>query len=134
MDYAFYIREVAYSTGLLTNTISEILRDFNCPIYCDNAEPRLIAELNLALKRNNVFGVKYELLPSIQLIQQQKIYLLNNAKNTIEEHQNYMFKRNKATGELTNEPTGKDHAMDAIRYGLMGFMTNRGKGIYQRTF
>ena len=45
------------------------------------------------------------------------------------EQQSYKYLKDPMTGELTNEPdkkTGKDHAMDAMRYAIQGLRyTNR---------
>ncbi len=57
------------------------------------------------------------------------------SKTIMAKHQNYMYIRNKYTGELTNEPVGtNDHAMDAIRYGIVGLHENSNRGKYVTTF
>lgn len=128
-----YVQELAYKKGMLTKHIAAVLFPFiNVPIYCDNAEPRLREELKGLLKRQNIFGVKFKINESIQFTQQQPIRVLYSAENTIKEHQEYVFIRDKFTGELTNNPIGTDnHAMDAIRYAINGKFNTK-QVIYQK--
>jgi len=134
-DGVYYVDEIAYSTGLTTQKIADYLRDLRAPVYADNAEPRLIAELKILLKRQNIIGVKYNVKESIDALSKYEICIPTRATNIISEHQNYTYKRDKYTGELTNDPVGdNNHAMDAIRYGIIGYKTNGGKGKYIPTF
>lgn len=134
-DGIYYLNEVAYETGLTTAKIADYIKDFPCPIYADNAEPRLIAELKQLLHRQNIYGVKYKRHESIDYLKSLEICVLITSKNIMNEHQNYMYIRDKYTGELTNEPVGtNDHAMDAIRYGIVGLHENSNRGKYVTTF
>lgn len=132
-DDSYIIDEVAYKTRMFTDAIAETLSGYKCNIYCDNAEPRTIAELQRLLKSQRVQGVKFGISESIDIINRLNVFVTYKSTNIQVEQQNYVYKRDKYTGELTNEPIGtNNHAMDAIRYGLCGYLTK--KYVYQKNF
>lgn len=131
---SYYIKELAYSTMMRTDKIAEVIKQYNCPVYCDEAEPRTIDELNSLLKSKRCRGVKYGLIESIDLISRQNIFVTANSSNILNEQMNLMYERDKYTGELTNNVIGTDHAIDAIRYGICGHLKFKRYGIYQKSF
>jgi len=125
-DDSFIVDELAYRTRMLTKDIADVVKDYQCPIYCDGAEPRTIVELNIALKSNRAQGVKFKISESIDIINRQVIYVTSHSTNIQTEQMNYVYRRDKFTGELTNEPIdANNHAMDAIRYAICGHLQKK---------
>lgn len=115
------VDEVIYQKGLLNSDIANLIKQNNVSgeIFCDSAEPKSIAELKrygLQVKpvEKGSDSVKF----GIQLVQERKMYITKRSINTIEEIGMYMWKKDK-NGNYEKIPTGADHAMDAIRYGVM---------------
>lgn len=91
-------------------------------IVADSAEPKSIAELQglgctrmvKARKGND------SILHGIQLIQQFRIFVHPDCKNTILELSNYRWQKDKA-GNTINKPVPEyDHIMDSLRYAVLG--------------
>lgn len=120
-----HIFDEVYKKGLKNNEIAgEIIgKGFSKEVItADCQEQKSIDELksDYGLKRikRSVKG-KGSVLQGIQYIQQFKIYVHPSCENHIMEFSNYAWKKNKQTGEYTNEPIDKyNHLMDAMRYGI----------------
>ena len=65
----------------------------------------------------------------IELLNQNKIYVTANSKNLIKELQGYIWAKDKE-GNTLNKLTGVDHAIDAMRYGLVTHLDNPTRGKY----
>ena len=90
-------------------------------IIADSAEQKSIEEI----KRLGVARIKPatkgqgSILQGIQLVSQYKIYVHPALLHTIEELQNYSWKRDRNTGEYLNEAEdSNNHMMDSLRYGM----------------
>lgn len=120
-----HIFDEVYKKGLRNNEIAGeiIAKGYSKEIIiADCQEQKSIDELksDYGLKRikRSVKG-KGSILQGIQYIQQFKIYVHPSCENHIMEFSNYSWKKNKQTGEYTNEPSEKyNHLMDALRYGI----------------
>ena len=120
-----HIFDEIYKKGLKNNEIAGeiIAKGYSKEIIiADCQEQKSIDELksDYGLKRikRSVKG-KGSILQGIQYIQQFKIYVHPSCENHIMEFSNYSWKKNKQTGEYTNEPIEKyNHLMDAMRYGI----------------
>ena len=90
-------------------------------IIADSAEQKSIEEIRrLGIKKIKpcVKG-KGSILQGIQKIQQYKIVVHPDCETTINELQNYSWKKDKTTGEYINTPIDDfNHCMDALRYSL----------------
>lgn len=119
-----YVRQLIYQLGLtnedLAYKLKEIGIDRNVNVVADSAEPKSIEELKrLGI---NVRPVnKSSILYGIQKMKQFKIYLHNESVDLISEFTNFKFKKDR-TGAITNNTTGKDHLIDALKYGVIQFL------------
>lgn len=122
-----YIFDEMYEHGLLNNQIADRIKRMGYAkerIVADSAEPKSIAELkNLGLSR--ITGAKKgkdSILFGIQFILQFEIIVDPKCVNTINELQNYGYKKNKTTGQYSNTPVDDyNHLMDALRYAMEPF-------------
>lgn len=109
--------------GLTNDEIAKIIIDLGLKkerIYADCAERKSIDEI----KR---YGIKIEpaekgkdsVIHGIQWMHQHDLIVDTRCIKTIEELENYTWKKDKKTNEYYNEPVDTyNHTIDAIRYGL----------------
>lgn len=89
-------------------------------IYADSAERKSIDEI----KRHDInieptLKGKDSVINGIQWLNQFHIVIDERCFKTIEEFDNYTWKKDKKSGEYVNEPVDTyNHTIDAIRYGL----------------
>lgn len=108
-----------------TNTeIADIIRYLGFGkslIIADSAEPKSVEEIKrLGIQRikESVKG-KDSIIHGIQKLQQYELIVHPSCVNTITEFENYSWKKDKQTGEYTNEPNDDfNHYMDALRYSM----------------
>lgn len=122
-----YIVEETWQKGLLNNQIAEIIHDkgyHKQTIIADSAEPKSIEEIK-GYGITKIKGVKKgagSINTGIQFMQQFEIIIHPSCKHTIHEFKDYSYKKDKKSGEYTNELTGADHCIDAIRYSLTPYV------------
>lgn len=111
-------------TGHLNDEIADQIKRMGFAksiIMADSAEQKSIEEI----KRKGVNRIKPcakgkgSILQGIQQLQQYEIIVHPDCVNTIEELENYSWKKDKATNEYINEPVDSfNHYLDALRYSL----------------
>lgn len=111
-------------TGFLNDQIADQIKSMGFAkslIMADSAEQKSIDEI----KRNGIGRIKPcakgpgSILQGIQKLQQYEIIVHPSCVNTIEELQNYSWKKDKQTNEYINEPVDAfNHSLDALRYSL----------------
>lgn len=111
-------------TGFLNDQIADQIKSMGFAkslIMADSAEQKSIDEI----KRNGIGRIKPcvkgqgSVLQGIQKLQQYEIIVHPSCVNTIEELQNYSWKKDKQTNEYINEPVDAfNHSLDALRYSL----------------
>jgi phage terminase large subunit len=119
-----YVRQMIYQLGLTNEDLAwklkEVGIDRSANIVADSAEPKSIEEL----KRQNLNirpVSKTSILYGIQKMKQFKIYIHEESIDIINEFANFKYKKDR-TGSITNTTTGKDHALDAIKYAVVQFL------------
>ena len=125
-----FVEEMFYKTGWTNADIIEALSHLpRGDIYGDPSSKQTIKEIVQA-GYSAFEGIK-DVKASIDLCKRQKFFIPRNSINLLKEIQNYSWKRNpKATGEddkFIGEPIKyRDHAMDAMRYGVWGLVSRYG--------
>lgn len=122
-----YIFDEMYQHGLLNNEIAQevIAKGYGREkIVADSAEKKSIEEIRgygvpriePAKKGNG------SIMQGIQFINQFRIYVDPSCKHTINELENYSYKKDKSTGQYLNEPTDDfNHLLDSLRYAMEPF-------------
>lgn len=129
-----YVFDEMYEHGLLNNQIAKKVTDRGYAkevITADSAEKKSIDELkNYGLPR--VKAAKKgagSIMQGIQFLQQFEIIVHPNCIQTIDELENYAFKKDKKTGKYKNEPVDNhNHILDAARYAVEQF-SRASKGV-----
>ena len=119
-DDEIYITKEFYQSQITNNELIQELeyfvKDKNCEIYADSAEPARIEEISRA--GFNIYPAKKDVKNGIDYLKRKMIYLNKDCVNTIKEIQMYKWKESK-NGEILDEPVKfNDHAMDAMRYAV----------------
>tara|TARA_R110000822_G_scaffold283011_1_gene404571 strand:- start:440 stop:1627 length:1188 start_codon:yes stop_codon:yes gene_type:complete len=124
------VDEVFYQKGLLNSDIANLIKLNNVTgeIFCDSSEPKSIAELKkYGIQAKPVEKGSDSVKFGIQLVQERKMYITRRSVNIIQEIKMYQWKKDR-DGNYEKIPTGPDHAMDAIRYGVMMKLGKRKEG------
>ena len=118
-----WVDELFYNIGMTNSDISEQLKINNIKpkydeIIADSAEPKSIDELfhrgwNI---KGSVKGPD-SVNQGIDIIKQYKLNISRRSTNLIKELRNYQWLRDRE-GKYINKPSGPDHCIDAMRYGI----------------
>ncbi|WP_176466378.1 PBSX family phage terminase large subunit [Terribacillus saccharophilus] len=125
-----YIFDELYEHGLLNNELARRVIDMGYAkerIVADSAERKSIDELRGYGLRKIQPAAKGagSILTGIQYVQQFDIIVHPDCEHTINELENYSYKKDKQTGKYTNQPSDNfNHLIDALRYSLEPFRTN----------
>lgn len=123
----FIIDEQLYSKGMHNKPIADLILNLSEPqtlVIADSAEPKSIDEIkNYGVNIIGAVKGQGSVSQGIDFVQSQKISVTKRSVNTIKCYRNYLFKVDKITGKILNEPH-HDYSdpMDAVRYGLSGYM------------
>lgn len=122
--HIIYVMEEYAKRGMLNDEIAKVITDMGYSkevITADAAEPKSIAEI----KRDGIYRIrpakkgKDSIIQGISFMQQYHLVVDDRCVKTIEELENYTYKKDRATNEYTNEPVDAyNHEIDAIRYAL----------------
>lgn len=123
-----YIVEEYVKHGMLNDEIARVIKSLGYQkerITADSAEKKSIAEI----RRNGIermkpaFKGKDSILSGIQFLNQFEIIIDERCFKTIEEFDNYTWKKDKSTDEYYNEPVDTyNHCIDALRYSVEELM------------
>ena len=126
-----WVDEIAYRTGMLNQDIVKVLKSNNvgrsASIVCDSAEQKSIAEINNLGGYHAIACTKGKgsIEAGISMVQAYKLNVTQDSLGTIDELRNYSWRRG-IDGNYLNVPVDKyNHSLDALRYGVTTFLTNR---------
>jgi phage terminase large subunit len=126
-----WIRELCYQRGMLNSDIVKVLKSNNvgrsASIVCDSAEQKSIAEINNLGGYHAIACTKGKgsIEAGISMVQAYKLNVTQDSLGTIDELRNYSWRRG-IDGNYLNVPVDKyNHSLDALRYGVTTFLTNR---------
>ena len=126
--------------GMTNDEIYKVINDKGYSkevIIADCSEQKSIEELKrLGLRRIKPCSKgKDSVIHGIQFLQQYKIYVHPSCTGTIEELENYTWKKDKGTNEYINVPIDMyNHYLDSIRYGVQIVMKDKTKMVNKRAF
>ncbi|HBJ9621088.1 TPA: PBSX family phage terminase large subunit [Staphylococcus pseudintermedius] len=119
-----YVMSEYVKKGMLNNEIAQVINDLGYSkekITADSAEQKSIMEI----KANGINRIvpamkgKDSVMAGIQFISQFDIVIDERCYKTIEEFDNYTWKKDKNTDEYYNEPVDTyNHCIDALRYAV----------------
>ncbi|MCU5745892.1 PBSX family phage terminase large subunit [Staphylococcus sp. SQ8-PEA] len=119
-----YVMAEYVKKGMLNNEIAQVINDLGYSkekITADSAEQKSIMEI----KTNGINRIvpamkgKDSVMAGIQFISQFDIIIDERCYKTIEEFDNYTWKKDKNTDEYYNEPVDTyNHCIDALRYAV----------------
>ncbi|EGQ3375420.1 PBSX family phage terminase large subunit [Staphylococcus pseudintermedius] len=119
-----YVMSEYVKKGMLNNEIAQVINDLGYSkekITADSAEQKSIMEI----KTNGIDRIvpamkgKDSVMAGIQFISQFDIVIDERCYKTIEEFDNYTWKKDKNTDEYYNEPVETyNHCIDALRYAV----------------
>ncbi|SUL22684.1 phage terminase, large subunit [Staphylococcus aureus] len=128
-----YIVEEYVKKGMLNDEIANVIKQLGYSkeiITADSAEQKSIAEISnhdITRIRSAMKG-KDSIISGIQYLNQFDIVIDERCFKTIEELDNYTWKKDKNTGEYYNEPVDTyNHCIDALRYSVEMLMINNKK-------
>lgn len=123
-NHIIYIMEEYAKHGMLNSDIARVIKQLGYSkeiITADAAEPKSIAEI----KRDGIYRIrpakkgKDSIVQGIAFMQQYHLVVDDRCVKTIEELENYTYKKDRQSGEYTNEPVDAyNHEIDATRYAL----------------
>ena len=126
-----WIHELCYQRGMLNSDIVKVLKSNNvgrsASIVCDSAEQKSIAEINNLGGYHAIACTKGKgsIEAGISMVQAYKLNVTQDSLGTIDELRNYSWRRG-IDGNYLNVPVDKyNHSLDALRYGVTTFLTNR---------
>lgn len=123
-----YIIDEYVKTGMLNDELANVIKQLGYAkerITADSAEKKSIAEM----KREGIERIKPSMkgadsiMAGIQFLSQFDIVVDERCYKTIEELDNYTWKKDKQTDEYYNEPVDTyNHCIDALRYAVEELM------------
>lgn len=124
----YILDEQLYQRGMSNQAIADFIKNLelnNTLVIADSAEPKSIDEIkSYGINILPCVKGKDSINQGIQKIQNQRISVTKRSTFLIKEYRNYMWKTDK-DGKIINEPEGGlDHALDAVRYGFDGLLSN----------
>lgn len=120
---AIYADEIYYRTGMLNSDMAAEMKrndvSRSVPIYGDCAEPKTIEELHRYGYNVQPCYKATRKAEQLQMMRGYTLYVTKQSVNLIRELRGYVWQTDK-DGKMLNEPSPfNDHAIDALRYGVV---------------
>lgn len=127
-----YIIDEYYKRGAtLDDAVDAIINKMKIKkhrIYVDSADPRAIKYYSSkGIRAEGAKKGKNSVQTGISFLQNHKIVCHSKCKNVAAELENYVYLRDKATGQLCEDKTDHDfsHSLDALRYAYSDLYTSK---------
>ena len=127
-----YIIDEYYKRGAtLDDAVDAIINKMKIKkhrIYVDSADPRAIKYYSSkGIRAEGARKGKNSVQTGISFLQNHKIVCHSNCKNVAAELENYVYLRDKATGQLCEDKTDHNfsHSLDALRYAYSDLYTSK---------
>ena len=136
-DGDLYWDELLYQTGVTTSALIQFLKAdpdlARAILVCDSAEPKTIAELNLAgLRAVPADKGQDSVRNGLDTLAQRKLHLTKRSTNVIKEARNYRWRTDR-DGRAMNIPIDLwNHGIDAARYASTYLVGQDGHKIRSR--
>jgi phage terminase large subunit len=125
----YILDEILYAKGMSNKQIADTLNDNpKALVVADSAEPKSIDEIKaFQVNITPTFKGRDSVRNGIQMVQGEKISVTSRSVNLISEYRNYLWKTDRNGVFITpNMPeTDNDHAMDALRYGMVSIIKKK---------
>lgn len=119
-DQRFFLEQLLYETHLTNNDLIAKMKRMNIDpsdkIYCDNAEPDRIEEIERA--GFSAYPADKEVLSGIDFCQAQELHVLYGSEELGKELNSYVWEVDKDNKPLDKPVKFNDHLCDAMRYGI----------------
>ena len=136
-----YIIDEYYKRGAtLDDAVDAIINKMKIKkqrIYVDSADPRAIKYYSSkGIRAEGARKGKNSVQTGITFLQNHKIVCSSNCKNVAAELENYVYLRDKATGQLCEDKTDHNfsHSLDALRYAYSDLYTSKKFRIIKTNF
>lgn len=127
-----YIIDEFYKRGAaleeIVNAIINKMKIKKHKIYVDSADPRAISYFSSkGIRAEGARKGRDSVSTGIRFLQNHRIVCHTRCKNVAAELENYVYLRDKATGELCEDKTDHtySHSLDALRYAYSDLYTSR---------
>jgi len=135
MRKRIYIFDELHEYGLTNPKIADVLKPIvgTEMVVCDSSEPKSIQELkDNGIKAVGAIKGKDSVNYGIQFLQQHEIIIDKRCQETINEFEQYQWKKLR-TGETVDVPVDKNnHHIDDIRYAMESEMADAKKKVIPR--
>lgn len=130
-DGGYIFDQVLYRKGMLNKQLADTIlnQEQGCLVIADSAEPKSIDEIKgygvniVGAQKKTGEGAKSSYLEwSIGLVQDQRISVTKRSADLIKEYNNYLWDTDKDGNFIRKPESGLDHALDAVRYGIISIV------------
>lgn len=115
-----YIKEIFYKTGMKAKDIAVELQEYDLPVYCDQADPRMIDELHLlGINSYAVPKGAGSIMAGIDKMQSMNIHVTSDSNNMLNEFHNYVWDKDKNDNYINKPADHDNHLIDSVRYYVL---------------
>lgn len=129
-NQTIYIIDEYYQRGATMDELYQAIVDLRIDkqlIYCDSAEPKSIQFLKSKdIRAKGANKGRNSVKAGISFLQNHTIIVHPKCKNTLKELENFVYLKDKSTGQLTEKTDHEfSHLIDALRYAYSDIYTSR---------
>jgi len=117
--HSFLMDELVYATNLSNSDIARSLKEYECPVIADSAEPKSIDEIHrYGVNIHPCMKGADSVRAGIQFMRSRPLFITYRSVNGLKELRNYKYQEDK-NGHLSNHPVDAfNHFVDASRYAI----------------